>query len=204
MFPTFDVPPQHAETVGARKARRAKEDDAGRRSSTATSQSSGSTHSATANSGKSRAGEKSGGFGWFGKSNKKGVQEISTLPSVKKLPPPLQEPVPDIEPFPPTAPLPPPQQDSHRRPSDRSQSDTLSLHPERFPASLDLRSLPSHPPTGALPQPPSPGLLSLPGMWCIYRCFFIFSVICRLQRGSPNVAIQVHERSTVDQRCPCT
>jgi hypothetical protein len=155
MFPAFDVPPQHAETVGARKARRAREDDAGRRASTATSQSSGSTHSVAANSGKSRAGEKSGGFGWFGKSSKKGVQEISTLPSVKKSPPPLGEPVPDIEPFPPTAPLPPPP----------PQQDALSLRADRYPAPLDLRRLPSQPPTSALPQPPSPGLLSLPGTW---------------------------------------
>ncbi|KAF2035106.1 hypothetical protein EK21DRAFT_54940 [Setomelanomma holmii] len=84
MFPTFDVPPQHAETVGARKARRAKEEETARRSSSATSRSSGSTHSAKANSAKSRTGDKSGGFGWFGKSSKKGVQEISTLPSIKK------------------------------------------------------------------------------------------------------------------------
>jgi hypothetical protein len=195
MFPTFDVPPQHAETVGARKARRAREDDAGRRSSTATSQSSGSTHSVAANPGKSRAGEKSGGFGWFGKSSKKGVQEISTLPSVKKSPPPLEEPVPDIEPFPPTAPLPPPpQQHAHRRPSDRSQHDTQSLHPERFPAPLDMRKLPSHPPTGALPQPPSPGLLSLPGMWCT-EYFFLSGSAHR------NVAVSMAQsRPTSDRR----
>ncbi|KAF2824310.1 hypothetical protein CC86DRAFT_457115 [Ophiobolus disseminans] len=167
MFPTFDIPPQHAETVGARKARRAKEGENGRRSSTSTSQSSGSTNSATANSAKSRSGDK-GGFGWFGKSSKKGVQEISTLKAPKKSQP-LKEPEPEIleiEPCPPTAPLPPPslERELPRRPSNRSNYDSPS--PDHFP-SPPLRSLPSLPPSSALPPPPSqgplsPGLLSLP------------------------------------------
>ncbi|KAL1654497.1 hypothetical protein SLS61_003101 [Didymella pomorum] len=79
MFPTFDVPPQHAETVGARKQRKAKEEDVTRRSSTATSQSSGSNRSIRAES--SASSSKKGGFGWFGKS--KGVQEIPKVPALK-------------------------------------------------------------------------------------------------------------------------
>src|SRR5690242_19389101 len=78
MFPTFDVPPAHAETVGARKNRKAREEEATRRSSTATSQSSGSGRSVRA---ESNASSKKGGFGWFGKS--KGVQEIPKVPALK-------------------------------------------------------------------------------------------------------------------------
>ncbi|KAH7070986.1 hypothetical protein FB567DRAFT_539064 [Paraphoma chrysanthemicola] len=173
MFPTFDVPPQHAETVGARKARRAKEEETARRSSSATSQSSGSTHSAKANSAKSRSGEKTG-FGWFGKSSKKGIQEITTLPSIKK--PQLieeveVEPEIEIEPAPRTAPLPPPplpppaqpQQFVQRQPSHRSDHEYRTLHSQQqFPAPPPNRSLPARPPSSALPQPPSPGLSSLP------------------------------------------
>jgi hypothetical protein len=175
MFPTFDVPPQHAETVGARKARRAKEEETARRSSSATSQSSGSIHSAKAHSSKSKAAEKNG-LGWFGKSSKKGVQEISSLPSIKRPPPPLQEPEPEIEPCPPTAPLPPPpSQELHRKTSNRSDHDTVihAISPDhRFPP--PLRALPSRPPSSALPQVPgSPGLLSLPGtLLHVLFCFY--------------------------------
>jgi hypothetical protein len=170
MFPTFDIPPQHAETVGARKARRAKEEETERRASSATSLSSGSVHSAKVNSSKGRGAEKSG-FGWFSKSSKKGVQEITSLPSVQKLSPAPQEPEPEIEPFPPTAPLPPPPtQDLYRKPSNRSDSDVHSLYPERHypPPSLPpLRALPSRPPSNLSRPPSSPGLLSLPGMYCV-------------------------------------
>lgn len=166
MFPTFEIPPQHAETVGARNARRAKEEETARRSSSATSHSSGSIKSATANSAKSRTGDKNG-FGWFGKSSKKGVQEITALPSLKKAREQKQpEPqVQEIEPCPTTAAL---RTTRHERdlskPSDRSGYDHHPLSPEDFPPP-PMRSLPSLPPSSALPQPPmSPGLLSLPGM----------------------------------------
>jgi hypothetical protein len=166
MFPTFDVPPQHAETVGARKARRAKEEEATRRSSSATSHSSESIHSAKASS-STLAGADRNGFGWFGKSRKKGIQEISSLPSLKKPTPPSREPEAEIQPFPPTAPLPPPPvQDLQRKHSSPSEYEAHSDHffPPQPPP---LRALPSRPPTSALPQPPtSPGLLSLPGMSC--------------------------------------
>ncbi|KAH8709954.1 hypothetical protein GQ44DRAFT_763258 [Phaeosphaeriaceae sp. PMI808] len=163
MFPTFDIPPLHSETVGARKARKAREDEATRRSSTTTSQSSGSSNS--------KAAEKSTGFGWFGKSSKKGVQEITTLPSKKPSPPPLLPPLrrpsepelePEIEPCPPTAPLPfpPEQQHPYRRPLQRPDYDS-QYRPERFPSPPSLQTLPSRPPTSALPQPPSPSLVSV-------------------------------------------
>lgn len=170
MFPTFDVPPQHAETVGARKARRAKEEDATRRSSSATSLSSGSVRSGTASSNKRQptgTSEKSG-FGWFGK--KKGIQEISSLPSTRKTHPPEEEDIAiDAGPAPPTAPLPAPHQSLHDegariapRSSHRIQSDGYG---NRFPpAPPPLSSLPSLPPSGALPAPPSPSLLSATGM----------------------------------------
>lgn len=155
MFPTFDVPPQHAETVGARKARKAREDEITRRSSSATSHSSGSIAAAngrrqTVNSSDAKTSEKSsGGFGWFGK--KKGVQEISTLPSLKRAietPIKQQELEPDVEPAPRTAPLSPGALDGH------------SLRSEHYHNPPPSSTLPSLPPTTALPRPPSSGLLS--------------------------------------------
>jgi len=161
MFPTFDVPPLHAETVGARKARVAKEQEVAKRTSSATSHSSGSIHSARATSNKSRAGDKSGFSSFFGKKSK-GIQEIQSLPSLKKSPPPAEEHDHDIAPCPPTAPLPrPPQQDLYRQPSDQSVNDVHAISPDYLP-SPPLRALPSRPPTGALPPPPLP---SRPGTY---------------------------------------
>ncbi|KAJ4412589.1 hypothetical protein N0V91_000347 [Didymella pomorum] len=164
MFPTFDVPPQHAETVGARKQRKAKEEDVTRRSSTATSQSSGSNRSIRAES--SASSSKKGGFGWFGKS--KGVQEIPKVPALKTK-------VSDPSPAPPAsaaAAAPSPQetpspvvtpaaselvpQVQTRRPSQRSNPDLQYQHQQRFHVPPPLQSLPP-PPTSALPQLPSPG-----------------------------------------------
>ena len=193
MFPTFEIPPQHAETVGARKARRAKAEETARRSSSATSQSSESIQSANANSSKSRSGEKSGFGGWFGKSSKKGVQEISALPSLKRGQF-SKEPEPEIheiEPCPPTAPLPPPQQDG-RRPSNRSDYDHQIPSPDQFPPP-PLRSLPSLPPSSALPVPPSLGLLSLPGMCSVCSSY-------DLQKTWPTR----FARDQRDQQSPCT
>ncbi|KAF1838662.1 hypothetical protein BDW02DRAFT_488654 [Decorospora gaudefroyi] len=158
MFPTFDVPPQHAETVGARKARRAKEDDAARPSSpSAASQSSGSARSRRPDS----AVEKSGFGGWFGKKSKKGIQEIAPLSTNKKPPPPKEatmEPTPedwerDPGPAPPTAPL---HAQLHVRPCDQEHHQPLQPQPFLPP----FKSLPSPPPSGALPPAPSTGLLS--------------------------------------------
>ncbi|KAH3915439.1 hypothetical protein HBI56_166480 [Parastagonospora nodorum] len=163
MFPTFDVPPLHAETVGARKARVAKEQEVAKRTSSATSHSSGSIHSAKTTSNKSKAGDKGGFISFFGKKSK-GIQEIQSLPSLKKSPPPAGEQDHDIAPCPPTAPLPqPPQQNLYRQPSDQSVNDVHAISPDYFP-SPPLRALPSRPPTGALPPPPStsPGLHSRP------------------------------------------
>ncbi|KAF3047610.1 hypothetical protein E8E12_010821 [Didymella heteroderae] len=164
MFPTFDVPPQHAETVGARKQRKAKEEEVTRRSSTATSQSSGSNRSIRAESSGS---SKKGGFGWFGKS--KGVQEIPKVPTLKTK---ISEPLP---PSPASAAAPSPQetpspvvtppanelapQVQERRPSQRSNPDLQYQHQQRFHVPPPLQSLPP-PPTSALPQLPSPGLSS--------------------------------------------
>jgi hypothetical protein len=164
MFPTFDVPPQHAETVGARKARRAKEDDTTRRSFSATSQSSGSTHSSkrqdATSSSESRSGGKSGFGGWFGKSNKKGIQEIAPLSTCKETSRPKEpamKPESELEldqgPAPPTAPLDRQHQVSQRPVSQRSDQTSRRLQPPRFPPPL-----PSPPPSGALP--PTPGMLS--------------------------------------------
>lgn len=158
MFPTFDVPPQHAETVGARKHRKAKEEEATRRSSTATSQSSGSNRSVRA---ESRASDKkSGGFGWFGKS--KGVQEIPKVPALKTKisepsPPPPASPA-----APPTAPSPSEvvPQPQASQPLQRPRGPDLQYqHQQRFHVPPPLQALPP-PPTGALPQLPSPGLSS--------------------------------------------
>lgn len=162
MFPTFDVPPQHAETVGARKNRKAKEEEATRRSSTATSQSSGSNRSLRAES--NFSGKKGGGFGWFGKS--KGVQEIPKVPALKRN---------NSDPSPPPAPVAatsPPQETpspivispsdvaphaQEARPSQRAGPDLQYQHQQRFHVPPPLKALPP-PPTGALPQLPSPGL----------------------------------------------
>lgn len=164
MFPTFDVPPQHAETVGARKQRKAREEEGTRRSSTATSQSSGSNRSVRA---ESSASSKKGGFGWFGKS--KGVQEIPKVPALKTKvsepsPPPTASaaaPSPQETPSPvvtsPASELAP--QVQERRPSQRSNPDLQYQHQQRFHVPPPLQSLPP-PPTGALPQLPSPGLSS--------------------------------------------
>lgn len=157
MFPTFDVPPQHAETVGARKHRKAREEETARRSSTATSQSSGSNRSVRAESHSSS--NKKGGFGWFGKS--KGVQEIplKNKPSEPSPPPP---PAPVVAPSPqeissplvsPISELAP--QPSDRRPSQRSNPDLQYQHQQRFHVPPPLATLPP-PPSGALPQLPSP------------------------------------------------
>ncbi|KAF3036231.1 hypothetical protein E8E11_001478 [Didymella keratinophila] len=167
MFPTFDVPPQHAETVGARKQRKAKEEEVTRRSSTATSQSSGSNRSVRAES--SASSNKKGGFGWFGKS--KGVQEIPKVPALKTK---ISEPSP-APPAPAAAAAPSPQetpspvvapaaselapQVHETRPSQRSKPDLQYQHQQRFHVPPPLQSLPP-PPTSALPQLPSPGLSS--------------------------------------------
>ena len=157
MFPTFDVPPQHAETVGARKARRAKEEDITRRSSSTTSHSSGSTtgngrRQTSANSSGQRTTERSG-FGWFGKSSKKGVQEISALPPVKKSQPRMEpEPEPELESEPS---VPVTSLHAHRT------AQINASH--RFPQPPPSRSLPLPPPSCALPSPPSLGLFSIPG-----------------------------------------
>lgn len=168
MFPTFDVPPQHAETVGARKQRKAKEEEVTRRSSTATSQSSGSNRSVRAES--SASGSKKGGFGWFGKS--KGVQEIPKVPALKtKISDP--SPVPPASSSSAAAAAPSPQetpspvvtpaagelvpQVQERRPSQRSNPDLQYQHQQRFHVPPPLQSLPP-PPTSALPELPSPGL----------------------------------------------
>ena len=165
MFPTFDVPPQHAETVGARKHRKAIEEEATRRSSTATSQSAGSNRSVRAESITS-SNKKSGGFGWFGKS--KGVQEIPKVPALKtKISEPSPPPAPVAAPLPQETPSPAvtspasglaaPVQE--RRPSQRSNPDLQYQHHQRFHVPPPLQSLPP-PPTGALPQLPPPGLSS--------------------------------------------
>ena len=166
MFPTFDVPPQHAETVGARKQRKAKEEEVTRRSSTATSQSSGSNRSTRAES--SASSSKKGGFGWFGKS--KGVQEIPKVPALKTkvsdpspappasaaaAPSPQEKPSPVVTPA--ASELVP--QVQERRPSQRSNPDLQYQHQQRFHVPPPLQSLPP-PPTSALPQLPSPGLSS--------------------------------------------
>ncbi|KAL5119458.1 hypothetical protein ACEQ8H_002728 [Pleosporales sp. CAS-2024a] len=155
MFPTFEVPPQHAETVGARRARKAKEQETARRSSSATSHSSGSVHSTKASSSKSRA-EKSTGFSFFG-TKSKGVQEIQSLSFLKKSPPSIHETDQDIAPCPPTAPLP-----RLRPPLHLSHDEVLAPPLDQFPAA-PTRPLPSRPPTGALPAPPmSPELRNMP------------------------------------------
>lgn len=167
MFPTFDVPPQHAETVGARKARKAKEDGTTRRASSATSHSSGSTRSST------KPVEKSG-WSWGSKKKNKEIQEISTLPSARKSQPVQEEPAPEpeLEPEPSPSPSPSisPSQDwtaslayrheeAQRPPAQRSYTEPQHFPPppQQYFAPPPSRSLPSIPPVGALPQRPSPG-----------------------------------------------
>jgi hypothetical protein len=182
MFPTFDVPPQHSETVGARKARRAnlKDDDTKRSSSTA-SQSSGSAISVTASSRRpnaprthsDRSTEKSGFGGWFGK--KKGIQEITPLPT-NKTSHPTKDLTIELEtglelelegPAPPTAPLDTQPHVRSRPSSHRSDCEPPAPLSQRFPLPPPLKSLPlpSPPPLGGLPPAPAPGLLSpvIPG-----------------------------------------
>lgn len=158
MFPTFDVPPQHAETVGARKARKQKEDDTTRRASSATSQSSGSSRNVTADKPKA---EKRSVFGWGSKSKSKEIQEIPVLASLKKPEEPKPEPAPaapSVAPSDWSAALEAPHHDVSRRPSQRSYPESMSsVQQQRFPPPPPLRSLPSAPPSGALPPPPSPG-----------------------------------------------
>jgi hypothetical protein len=76
MFPTFDVPPQQAETIKARKARRTKDD-------ATSSLSSASVHSEEGPSNHSSK-KSSSGFGWFSKSKKNEIKEIPVLPSLKQ------------------------------------------------------------------------------------------------------------------------
>lgn len=174
MFPTFDVPPQHAETVGARKARKQKEDETTRRASSATSQSSGSSRNVTADKPKS---EKRSVFGWGSKSKSKEIQEIPVLPSLKKPEEPKPEPAPSIAPSDWSAALEAPQYDVSRRPSQRSFPEShSSVHQHRFPP--PPRTLPSAPPSGALPPPPSPGPeASLRGMCLAF--LFCRGLICK-------------------------
>ena len=87
MFPTFDVPPQEAETIKSRRARKVK-DDATSSLSGGSVRSEEATHSSS---------KKTGGFGWFSKSKKNEIKEIPVLPSLKQSQRHLQEP-----------PLPPP------------------------------------------------------------------------------------------------
>jgi hypothetical protein len=135
MFPTFDVPPQQAETIKARKARRAKDD--------AKSTSSGSVHSDRAASTTSSSKQSSNGFGWFGKSKKNEIKEIPVLPSLKQ----KSEKKLEITP-----------------PSRQSSTKQLEVSPPSDQISeAQLDGFPLPPPTKALPSPPplpSPGLLS--------------------------------------------
>jgi hypothetical protein len=170
MFPTYDIVAQRTETVGERKARKAikaQEEDV-RRPTPARSHSSGSIKSVTTNTSKSRTADQSG-FGWFGKSSKKRVQEISTLPALKE-PQHQEEPEPELwlreiePPCPPTAPLPPleHERDLSRRSSNRSNYDYHSPSPELL----------QPPPSRALPSLPHslipPGPLKLAGMFPLH------------------------------------
>jgi hypothetical protein len=166
MFPTYDIVAQRTETVGQRKARRAQEEDA-RRPTPTSSHSSESTTSVTANSSKSKTADQNS-FGWFGKSSKKRVKEISALPSLKE-PQHQEEAKPELgiremePPCPPTAPLPPleHERDLSRRPSNRFNYYDHSPSPEQLqPPSYALPSLP-HPPI-------PPGLLKSPGMFPVH------------------------------------
>jgi len=164
MFPTFDVPPQHSETVGARKARKAKQEETARRSSSATSRSSGSANSTAskrqdgATSSDSRTGEKSGIGSWFGKSSKKGIQEISPLASDKTTSHPKElmiglETPPEEGPAPRTAPL-DTQEHVFRIPqSHHSQREPCTVPPQRL--APPLVPLPTPSPSRYSPFPMS-------------------------------------------------
>lgn len=198
MFPTFDVPPQHAETVGARRHRKAREEETARRNSTATSQSSGSNRSVRGESTASSI-KKGSGFGWFGKS--KGVQEIPKIPTLKTkisepsspspasvAVPPQETPSPVISsPISEVAP-----QASDRRPSQRSNPDLQYQHQQRFHVPPPLQSLPP-PPTGALPQLPYSSLSSRGTCMSSVPC-----LCCDLQaiKSSKSIAHQCLLRDT--------
>lgn len=150
MFPTFDVPPQHAETVGARRARKTKEEQVTNRSSSTTSQSSGSTHG---NVGNAKSSEKSG-FAWFGKNRKKGVQEIPSR-AVTKQSQLASERGPEPEPLGARLQALPEVQWMSYHPSD---CDSVLPGSQHFQQSSHAKSLPLPPPTSVLPLPPSSGL----------------------------------------------
>lgn len=176
MFPGFDVPPSHAETVGARKARKAKEEEeAARRSSSANSQSSASVHSIPTTSGRSqdasthKSKEKTGFGGWFSRNNKKGIQEISPLPPAAAqtvdIPPPVTDAVdpaletdPTLAPAPRTAPLDMPS-DSDRYLFPSPPSLPADKHAQFLPPRKNsLVPMPYPPPTSELPPTPGSGL----------------------------------------------
>lgn len=172
MFPGFDVPPQHAETVGARKARKAREEEeAARRSSSGNSQSSASVRSlnttgaVSQNASSHKSKEKSGFGGWFSRHNKKGVQEITPLPQsapqTVDVPAPVTDTVetehnaePEATPAPPTAPLEPLlDTDKYLFPSPPSRSGDKQ-HQSHQPRLHSLVPMPYPPPTGELPPTP--------------------------------------------------
>ncbi|KAL7774722.1 hypothetical protein CFE70_005636 [Pyrenophora teres f. teres 0-1] len=164
MFPTFDVPPQHSETVGARKARRAKQEETARRASTATSRSSGSANSTAskrqdgATSSDSRTEGKSVLGAWFGKSSRKGIQEISPLANDKTTSHPrelmieLDTPS-DQGPAPRTAPLDTPEHVFQRPQSQYSEREPCAIPPQRL--APPLTPLPTPPATRYSPFPMS-------------------------------------------------
>jgi len=180
MFPGFDVPPGHAETVGARKARKAKEEEeAARRSSSANSQSSASLHSIPTTSGRSqnasthKSKEKTGFGGWFSRNNKKGIQEITPLsptgPQTVDIPPPVTDAVdptletdPTLAPAPPTAPLDVPLDvplDSDRYLFPSPPSLPADKHAQSLPPRKNsLVPMPYPPPTSELPPTPGSGM----------------------------------------------
>ena len=170
MFPTFDALPPH-ETVGARKARKEREENnTARRASTSTSLSSGSSVKDTKPAGRSA-------FGFFSKSKDKQIQEIPTQKKdTIRQPEPESQPdlessfAPSITPSAPTAsdwgsaletthhdayrrqiqqPYQPPPQSSYQ---DRPRQPSYQEH--QSPSSLKP-TYPSPPPLGALPPPPS-------------------------------------------------
>ncbi|KAF2124061.1 hypothetical protein P153DRAFT_391097 [Dothidotthia symphoricarpi CBS 119687] len=171
MFPTFEIPAQHAETVGARKHRKAKEEESARRNSSSTTQSSGSSNSvrgserqpSTSSSASSAKPAGRSGFGWFSKRENKGVQEISGPTTLKKSPPPslavAEQPSNARSQSPPATLARTTSRDvpaPNKTTSQNVPPETNSVHQQRFPP--PLRSLPSLP----FPLPPSgtPQLLS--------------------------------------------
>ena len=163
MFPTWTIPPQHAETVGARKARKALQDDESKTGKSTPSISSEGTAEvvpvavieAKAADTQSIKRAKKSFFGWGYMKKSRGIQEISVLPSLKtkKAPP-----KPPPEPAPQLSPVHPPLITSLPPENFEPQLDLPQLSSARFnPQQLRSRS-PSPPPT-ALPTPPSsPGL----------------------------------------------